>query len=232
MKIITHAKYEWNGTSYDKVSEESFNYEGEISYCCGASSGQQALGASQSAYYATLQQQAQQVFGESSAVFKNLMGTFQPIVAQGPNQAGFSPGELSNFNSQAITNVGNQYRNAAAATGNQIASQGGGNSSLPSGAAIGVQENLASQAANETSSELSQINQQNYAVGRQNYQNAVQGEEAAPGVFGAATGAAGAANQGGSAAGETWNNISQQQQSWMGPVFGALGAVGGAATKL
>lgn len=174
--------------------------------------------------------QAQQVFGNSSTVFNNLMSTFQPVVAAGPSQQGFSPTELSALNSQAITSVGQGYNNAKEALGDQLAGAGGGTSVLPGGVGIGVRDSLAENAANQTSSELNQITQADYATGRQNYLNAVQGEAAAPGVFGTSAGFAGEATGAGSSAANTANQIATQQNSWMQAVTGALGGVAGAAT--
>lgn len=197
---------------------------------CGATGAQNAIEGQQQSFYGTMINQAQQVFGNSSQVFNNLMSTFQPIVAAGPNQQGFSATELSALNSQAITNVGQGYNNAKEAVGNSLAAQGGGTAVLPGGAGIGVQDSLAENAANQTSSELNQITQANYSTGRQNYLNAVQGEMAAPGVFGTAANFAGEATGSGTAAANTANQIATQQNSWVQAVTGALGGIAGAAT--
>lgn len=197
---------------------------------CGATSSQNQIENQQQSFYSTMIGQAQQVFGNSSTVFNNLMSTFQPVVAAGPSQQGFSPTELSALNSQAITSVGQGYNNAKEALGDQLAGAGGGTSVLPGGAGIGVRDSLAENAANQTSSELNQITQADYATGRQNYLNAVQGEAAAPGAFGASAGFAGEATGAGGAAASTANQIATQQNSWMQAVTGALGGIAGAAT--
>jgi hypothetical protein len=172
------------------------------------------------------------VFGNSSTVFSSLMKTFAPIVQAGPDQQGFSPTLNANLNSQAITQTAQGYKNAKAAVGNEEAAIGGGNTSLPNGATIGADVNLASSAANQTSSELSQITQANYAQGNKNYTSAVGGEEALPGVFTPASGAAGEATGAGEAAGSMANQISSENSSWVGAVTGALGSAAGAAAKM
>lgn len=196
---------------------------------CGATPAQNQIESQQQSFYTNAISQANQVFGNSSSVFNDLMKTFQPIVAAGPNQQGFSPTELSAMNSQAITNVGQGYKNAKEALGDQQAAFGGGTAVLPGGANIGQQDSLAENAANQTSSELNQITQANYAQGRQNWVNAAQGLAAAPGVYGAATSASGNATGAGGAAAGTANQIAQDANSPWQAAIGALGQVAGAA---
>ena len=201
-----------------------------MSLGCGATPQQTAIGKSQQNFATQLQTQAGSVFGNASSVFNNLMATFQPTVAAGPNQQGFSPAELSNLNSEAITQTGQSYQNAKAAVGNQLSAEGGGNTALPSGSTVATNLGLAESGANQTANELAGITQENYAVGRQNYQNAVAGEAGLPNVFNSATGAANAATSAGTAAANTANQIAQEQNSWMQPVIGALGGIAGGFT--
>ena len=231
MQIYTKLNYSWSDerTRYILDSYESFDYDGPVEQACGASSAQNNVEATQTSLMNQMISQSQTVFGASSSVFNGLMQTFAPIVAAGPSQQGFSSQELSNLNSQAITQTGVSYKNAKAAVGNAEAAAGGGNMPLPSGAAIGTDIGLASSAANETANQLSNITEQNYAAGRQNYQNAVAGEESASNVYNAATGAGSAATGSTEAAGTTANQIATQNNSWVQGVTGALGAIGGAA---
>ena len=233
MKIHTKVIYEWSEASkqYVKVLDDWYSYLGAVELACGASQQQQNIGQQQSNFYNQMTAQATQVFGNSSQVFSSLMNTFSPIVAAGPSQQGFSPQELSNLNSQAITQTGQAYQHDKAAVGNAEAATGGGNVALPSGAQIGTNLGLAESAANQTSGELSQITQANYATGRQNYENAVTGMEQAPNVFGAATNAASAATGAGEAASNTANQIAQENNSWVNATIGALGSVAGAAAE-
>ena len=229
-KIHTKTVWEWSNEQgrYVKIYDEYLDYEGPIALACGSTAAQNQIQSSQISFMNQLQSQAATVFGNASQVFSGLMSTFAPIVAAGPNQQGFSPALLSSLNSQAITETGQAYKNAKAAVGDQEAAVGGGNLALPSGAEIGSADYLASQAANQTSSELQQITQENYATGRQNYEQAVAGEEGATNVFGAAAGAGNAATNAGNAASNTANSIAQENNSWISAVTGLAGSLGGA----
>ena len=229
-KIILRATAEWNGSEYIKTSEEVIDYDGDISWSCGATQQQKDIGASQQQFYQTLQGQLSAVFGDSSSVFSDLMATYAPIVAAGPNQTGFSAAEDANLRSQAITGTGTAYEHDSQAVGENIAAQGGGNvPGLVSGTNIGTNLSLAESAANQTSGELSQITEANYAQGRQNWLSATQGLAGAPSVFNPATGVASATNTAGENAANTANQIAQQNNSWINAVAGLGGAIGGAA---
>jgi hypothetical protein len=229
-KIITKASGIWNGGSYITTVTESFEYTGPIYKLCGATQQQTDIGNQQTAFYGTLQQQLATVFGNSSTVFNDLMNTYAPIVAAGPNQQGFSAAEDANLRSQAITGTGTAYEHDSQAVGENIAAQGGGNvPGLISGTNIGTNLSLAESAANQTSGELSQITEANYAQGRQNWLSATQGLAGAPSVFNPATGVASATNTAGENAANTANQIAQQNNSWINAVAGLGGAIGGAA---
>jgi hypothetical protein len=230
MRVYRTIEYKWDGEKYVLDKADYFDYNGPVALACGASSEQKAIGAQQSDLFKQMTQQSQQVFGASNKVFNQLVNTFSPTIAAGPNQQGFSPALLSAMNASAIQNVGQAYKNAKAAVGNAQAAYGGGNVALPSGAQIGTDLSLAESAANQTSSTLNQITQENYAVGRDNYNRAVTGLEQAPNVFNAATSAGNAATGAGEAAANTQNQIAQESNSWISAVTGALGTVAGAAT--
>src|SRR5208283_5298206 len=198
---------------------------------CGSTGAQNQIQSSQIAFMNQAAAQASAIFGQDSTVFNDLLATFAPTVAAGPNQQGFSAQEESNLNSQAITETGQAYKNAKQALGENQSASGGGNVALPGGASIGENLGLAESAANQTSSELSQITEANYATGRQNYDFAVQGLMAAPGVFGSSTNATNALTGSRSSAANTANQIAQQNNSWVSAVTGALGNVAGVAVK-
>lgn len=192
---------------------------------CGASSAQNQIEQQQQSFANQVQTQATQIFGQQSGIYQDLVNTFAPTVAAGPNQQGFSAGELSNLNSQAITNTGQAYKNEKQALGDQQAAAGGGRAVLPGGATIGTNLGLAENAGNQTANELGQINQANWSTGRQNYLNATQGLAGAGNVYGAAEGANSGVVGATSAAGNTANQIAQQNNSWVQAVTGALGGV-------
>jgi hypothetical protein len=210
---------------------------------CGPSAGEKQAAATQNAVnqqqaqaYQTMSNQASQIFGNSSQIFNDLTSAFQPILAAGPGQQGYTPAEIANLNSQAITTTGQQYRNAAQAAGERSAASGGGNSLLPSGTTAGTQAQIAAAGAGQTAGELANIQQQSAQVGRQNWLSAAGVLGGAPGVFGAATNAGQAATGSGSAAISGANSVFQNQEqlqkqsNWWQPLVG--GVLGGVASGL
>jgi hypothetical protein len=229
MKI--HTRVVLSIATGDVLEDEFTEYDGPMALCCGATAAQNQALSSQTSITSQVMQQGSQVFGSDSQVFNDLVSSMAPTVAAGPNQQGFSAAENANLQSSAITQSGQAYKNAEAATGDAIASTNGGNSSLPAGAETGVNENLASSAAANTSGELSQINLANYQQGQQNYNTAVSGLESAPGVFSSATSLDNAASSAASGEASTANQIASQNNSWIQGVTGALGSVAGASIQ-
>lgn len=202
-----------------------------VSGGCGASSGQTDLAASQAAYYTTLQKNAQQEFGDASQVFKQMQDTYAPIFAAGPNQKGYSQGQLDSLNSAADTGVGQAYSAANKAVKENVAGSGGGNTLLPSGVAEKAAQSTAVAGASQLSNEQSQILNNDYAQGNANFQEASNALLGATNTFNASSNAAGAANTGGSDANSTYNAIAQENASPFNAVVGALGGIaGGIAT--
>jgi hypothetical protein len=212
------------------LNTEGFWYDGPIERACGASKQQGQIEQTQQSYYNTLINQAQTEFGNASQIFNDLTSSFEPILAQGPNQNGYSEAELANLNSQAITQTGQAYRNAAQAAGERTAAAGGGSQVLPSGAAAGINANIATAGAAQTASQLADIRNTSAALGRQNWLAAAGVLGGAPGVFGTSTGASNAATSGGNAAANTANQISQANSSWENLVGGVLGGVASGVT--
>jgi len=208
-----------------------YEYEGAVDLACGASNEQKQIEKKQAGWFDTAMNQAQQIFGNSSAAFQDLMNTFAPTVAAGPNQQGFSAPEEAALKSKAITESGEAYRDASTAVKEANAAAGGGNMALPGGAEIGRNIQVANAAAKNTANELNQIEQANWATGRENYNRATAGLAEAPNVFNPSTGAGSSATSSGSSAAETANKISEANNSWISGVTGALGGiVGGIAT--
>jgi hypothetical protein len=174
-------------------------------------------------------QQAQSVFGDASAIFKDLQGTFEPIVAAGPNQEGFSAAEKANFDDQIINGTGEAYNKAANAVNSQIASEGGGDTAIISSQNNTIRGSLAQSAASQEANEREQVVADDYATGRQNFFNASQVLSGATNVFNPSTSMDNAATGAGSAASNTANEISQENNSWVNAAIGALGSVAGAA---
>ena len=220
---------QWDGSHYITVSSREIDYNGPVALCCGATTAQGDALATQTSITNQVMQQGQQVFGDASSVYKDLVSSLSPTVAAGPNQHGFSQAELANLNSQAITQNGIAYKNAKAATGNAMSSVGGGNTSMPSGTTEGIDENLASSAASNTANELGQITQADYTQGNTNYNNAVNAIGRSTESFNPSTNLDNAASSAAAGQASTANQIATQNQSWMGAVSGVLGSVAGAA---
>lgn len=195
---------------------------------CGASSQQTQIEASQQKYYDTMTQEAQQVFGESTSLFKDLTAAFEPILAAGPNQEGFSAAEKAALNTQATEGVAQNYQSAAKAIAEQQAAEGGGNEFVPSGQNAEIKAEVAMSAAQQESAEQTNITEADYATGRSNFLTAAQELSSAAGVFNPATGISGAATSSGEAASKTASDIATANNSWLNAAIGAVGGVAGA----
>lgn len=193
---------------------------------CGASDEQKQLDQEQTEFYNQAMQQQSQVYGEDQQILQAMTGIYEPILAAGPNQQGFSAAEKNSLDTQAIEGTAQNYQGAAKAVNEQIASEGGGNTYLPSGAATQLKAETAAASAQQESSEEQQITQADYQQGYNEWQQAASGlsgvaSELNPvGYSGAATGA-------GSAAATTANQIAEENNSWINAAIGAAGAVGG-----
>jgi|ERR1700689_526969 len=190
---------------------------------CGATSQMKDIAASQQQNYNTMTNEASQVFGQSSQIFNDLQSSFAPILAAGPGQQGFTPAELSNLQSQAVTQGGIATRNAQQAAGEQAAAQGGGTTVLPSGAELGMNANIAEAGASNTANALSNINLQSDQLGQQNWMNAAGVLAGAPNVFNAATGEENAATGSGNTASQSAGNVGQVNSEYFGASLGAAG---------
>jgi hypothetical protein len=207
------------------LEKEGFWYDGLTELACGAGTDQKQIYNQQLDNLNSLSNRAQQIFGDSSNIFNSLTAGFEPIAAAGPGQNGFTAPELANLQSQAITQTGQAYRNAAQAAGERSAAAGGGNALLPSGTTAQLQANIAQAGAGQTANELSNINLQNAQVGRQNWLSAAGILSGAPNVFNPAISAGNSVTGAGSATANTANQIAQQDNSWMNVVGGALGGI-------
>ena len=165
-------------------------------------------------------------------IFSNSRLLFSPIVAAGPGQQGYTPAELANLNSQAVTTTGQQYKNASQAAGERISAAGGGNALLPSGTTAAVQGNIATQGAAQTADQLAKIRTDSANIGLQNWLSAAGVLSGAPNIFSPATSALGASTGVGQAAQSGNQQVFENQQqlakesNWWQPLVGQ--ALGGA----
>jgi len=191
----------------------------------GPSAAQQQLSEEQNAFYQQATQEAATTFSEQQGLLKQMEAVYDPILAKGPNQEGFSTEEENNLNAQAVEGTATNYAAGARAVGEHEAAQGGGSTAAPTGAANELQEEVASRAASQESGEESQITQANYAQGYAEFQGATNALAMASGELNP-VGYEGAATSAGSAAETTMNQINQEENSWEAPVLGAVGAIG------
>lgn len=168
-----------------------------------------------------------QALGENQTLLKSLQTTLQPILSAGPSQEGFSSKEVSALRSSAQDNIATNFQHAEiAAQNNGVANEQG--VFTPNGATEALQGEVGVSAAQELSREESAITQDDYAQGSKNFWGA---EGALAGVAGQynPNAYASVANTGSEAASQTANEITQDQNSWMNTLTGALGGIAGTA---
>lgn len=194
----------------------------------GPSSEQLALQQEQMDFYKEGMDHSAAVFSQQQGLLKQMQDVYSPILQKGPNQRGFSDAERSDLIARTVEGTATNYGHAARAAGEQIATLGGGNNPLPSGSSAELRQEVALSAAQEQSQEQGQIMQADYAAGHKNFEDATSALLSASGQLNPAQFAS-VTNESGSEAEKTANQINQEQNSWMAPVFGAIGALGGAA---
>jgi hypothetical protein len=173
------------------------------------------------------QQQAQQ-YANQTALYAQVKSVLDPILNAGENQQGYSAAELNTLNAQAVEGTAENYSAAGKAAGEATAAEGGGSNPLPSGAQTQLKQEVANSAAQQESSEETQIQSADYAQGRSNFQNAEEGEMAIASGENPIGYASNAINAEGTAGSEA-NAIAQENTSWMNAAIGAAGSLGSAA---
>ena len=171
-------------------------------------------------------QEAQTTFGEDQGILAQLTPIYSAIAAKGPNQKGFSDQEFTNLNSQAVEGTAENYQQSARAVNEQLAGEGGGTSPLTAGSQDEMKQQVANSAAQNESNEESGILSSDYQQGYNEFTNATNGLLSVSGQYNP-TAYTGAATGAGNAAANEANTLEQQSTSWLQPVLGAVGAVGG-----
>lgn len=195
---------------------------------CGSNSQQQQISDAQQQMYQTLNQSYQTAFGQSQAITNALTAQFQPILAAGPGQQGFSAGESQALNTQASEGVAQNYAAAQKATAQILAARGGGNTTLPDSISANLVAQNANQAAQQRAQAQNTILQANYAQGYQNWNQAANVLNSTAGLLNP-NAYASSSTGAGSAAATTANQIAMANNSVWNAAIGALGSVGGAA---
>jgi hypothetical protein len=195
---------------------------------CGSNSQQQQISDAQQQMYQTLNSSYQTAFGQSQAITNALTAQFQPILAAGPGQQGFSAGLNTTLNTQAGENIAQSYAAAQKATAQVLAARGGGNTMLPDSTSANLIAENANEAARQRSAAENTITQANYAQGYQNWTQAANVLNSTAGLLNPNAYASSSTSAGGAAA-TTANQIAQQNNSVWNAAIGALGSIGGAA---
>lgn len=167
-------------------------------------------------------------YANQQAIYGPMTQQFESIFNQGPSQAGFSTAETNSLNTEAIQGTAQNYKQAATALNENLASEGGGSNPLPSGAQTQLKEENATSAAGEESAEENKILQSDYQQGENNYQNA------ATGLLSIATGEnplgyENAESNEGNTANTEANAVASEENSWVNAAIGSAGAIGAAA---
>ncbi len=195
---------------------------------CGSTDQQSDIAGEQQAFYKQLQSQYQQEYGNFSGILAKLQSTFEPILAAGPNQEGFSAAEKTNLETQATTKTAGNYDKALQAANEGMNAEGGGDTFAPSGAKEAVRGQIASAGAAEQSQLDQAITSADYDQGRNNFLTAAQvlGSTASMqnpvGIGGVTNNAGGEAMQGA-------NDVATADNAFWGSVMGALGGAAGTA---
>lgn len=193
----------------------------------GPTAAQENLQNEQAQFYAQGVQQATTTFGEQQQLLAQIKSVYDPILAKGPNQEGFSESELQDLNAGAVEGTARNYTNAAKATNEALAARGGGNSGLTSGGEDQLAEEVGSSSAEEESNEEAQIRKADYDQGYSEFQQATSAEEDVSGQYNP-IGESGAATGAGSAEEKTNSDIASESNSWVNAAIGAAGSLGAA----
>lgn len=195
---------------------------------CGPTDAESTMQQNQIDFYNRLSAQDTAVFGEDQNILNQLQSVYQPILARGPSQYGYSPDQENVLKSTAAQQVASNYQQASRALTEKQAALGGGDTYLPSGVNVQQQAQLASAAAQQRANMNLGIKQAGYQQGYQNFQDATRAMTSASSLLNP-TGYAGVSNTASANAADTATKLAAQQTSWMAPVLGAVGAVGAGA---
>jgi hypothetical protein len=207
------------------LHEDSYEYCGIVAkFCGGPSSAQVQEAGMEEGFDQTLMNEQATEFGQQQQIMSNLNKSLTPIVEAGPNQEGFSAGELAAMNTKALDDNGANYANAARAVNGQLAGK-----SSTSGLATGPQEqikaSLASAAAGNTANEELGITNADYAQGNANWARAEGGLEALNGQYNPTGYASGANTANENAFSEANTDQEESEQGLSSLVGGITGLV-------
>lgn len=194
---------------------------------CGPSEAEKNLANEQAQFTQTLQSDYAQTFANNQEILSTLNSVLQPIVTAGPGQQGYSAGELSALNSQAINSNAQVAQQTTQAVNAQENAAGGGRTFLPSGVNQQINAGIQTAAESNLANEELGITTSNYATGRQNWQNALAGEQSVASGE-SPLGYAGATTTSNQAAFGEADTVQQQSQQLLTSILGAVPGIGSA----
>ena len=196
---------------------------------CGESA-QEKLADAQTDFYKQATAEANTAFREQQAMIQQFQSIYDPILAKGPNQEGYSAGQVENLNAQTVEGTAENYAGASKALNENLAAEGGGNIPLTTGEQTQLKAELAAASAGEQSKEETQVQEQNYAAGREEFNNASSALERVSNDL-SPTAYESAATSAGQAASTTVNEIEQEQMGWASAAMGAAGSIASSIFK-
>jgi hypothetical protein len=210
------------------IFRKGYPFSGHWAGLKGPTAAQNQIASSQQSFFSQLTSSFNQMFAGQTGILQSLQQAFQPILAAGPNQFGFSPQEMATLKAGAVNQTAQTFAANQQALNNALAARGGGNAFLPSGAQAQLQQQGYTAASQEESGLLNQITQAGYAQGRQNFLTAANVLGSTAAMYNP-TGYAGQATQAGEQAFGTATQIAKEQAAaspW-GAIGGALGGIAG-----
>jgi hypothetical protein len=192
----------------------------------GASQSQKDLAAEQANFYKTLTANYATQFANQSAILSSIKDAFGPILPAGIGQYGFTTTEDTAMRTGASDAIAQNFASAQTALNENIASRGGGNAFLPSGATSQLEAGLLGSEATQQASTSNAITQAGYQQGRQNFLTAASVLGGAASQY-SPTGYIGGANTAGNNAFDSATTNYKENQSAAKLVGGILGGAAG-----
>lgn len=187
----------------------------------------------------TLSADFNKVFAGNQNILAQIAPSLEGIITKGVGQYGFTPEEDAARKSEILATNQAATRQASNIAGGELAAQGGGTTSLPSGSKEAIMGGIAERGAQAGASALQQETAQGYETGRANYFGATQElPQVASTLESAGTGLESLAQGSESEAGQTEQQRLNATRAWIAPVtslataaMGAGGQIGAAALK-
>lgn len=224
MRIHTKAVYSWNTKGgFRLISEEGFDYIGPIADCKGASKDEKAMATSQRAFYTTLTESYKTQFAGQASILNALQAAWEPILAAGPGQEGFTPAQKTALLTQATEGTAAEFQKAKIATKGEMATRGGGTERLPSGYDEKVLRDITSAEAATQAGQRLGIQQASWERGYQNWLGATSALSGTASIY-QPVGFAGEATLAGKLASESTKTASRSGWAATGGALGGIAA--------